>query len=389
MTAGEAAMGKRAWLALAGTVSAFLLFIVAAQQALAFTQFRSGSSITIASGETVNSSLWAGATNLDISGTVNGDVLCGAQTVNISGSVTGDVVCGAQTITISGTVGGSVRLGAQTVNISGNIGRNTTIGAQTINIGSKAQIAGDAAVAANNVNLNGKLGRDLSAAASNLNIAGEVGRDITGKVSYITLASGAKVGGSIDYTSEDKIAIGNGATVGGQVTQHQPKQEHKSFLSLLFFSGAAAIFLAIALIVSALIITALLPQFVHGVSTYGIRRPWWALLIGFLASIIVPVVFILLLITFVGIPLALLLLLSWLLIGLLSGLFASYYLGRLILRNQRNPLLIILAGSVVLVILYFIPFVNILALVLATWLGEGMLLLWLKDHRPSPKYRLD
>ena len=380
-------MTRKVWLALSLVAAAFLLFTVG-PKAKAWTQFKSGNNATVAAGETVDSSLWIGAKNIDIAGTVNGDVICGAQTVNISGTVKGDVICGAQTITLSGSVEGSARLGAQTINLNGSIGRSAIMAAQTINTDSRSQIAGDASLAASDMNLNGVIGRDLSAAGSNVNLSGTVGRDIKSSADKIVLAGGAKVGGSIDYTSKNTISQLGGSQVGGNIDQHFPKAKSHPFFRLIVFGGVFGLVVALILIASALLVTALFPQFVQRVSDQGAKRPWRSLLTGLVASIVVPILLVLLMVTVVGIPVAILLLLSWLLINFSSGLFTSYLVGRRIWNSQHNALAIVLAGSLALMILYFIPIVGIIGLVLATWLGEGMLLLELKAHIPKPKYQV-
>jgi cytoskeletal protein CcmA (bactofilin family) len=380
-------MNRKLWLAVAASVAVLALITMGAK-AQAWTAFRSGSSATVPASETLDSSLWSGARNVDIAGTVNGDVFCGAQTVNISGSVKGDVICAAQTINISGSIEGSIRLAAQTVNLTGTVGRNATIVSQTINTDAKSAISGDASMAASTINLNGSIGRDLAATSSELKITGSLGRDLTTSAKNIVLATGAKIGGGIDYTSKNKINQSSGAQVGGSITQHQPQGENKSNNLLFPFGGKFAFLLVLMFIISALIITALLPQFVHRITNHGILHPWRGLATGLLASIVVPILAILLAITIVGIPVAILLVLSWLVISLSSGIFTAYLIGRRLWGSQRNTLLILLLGSVVLIILFVIPIVGIIALVLASWMGEGMILAELEARIPKPKYQV-
>ena len=380
-------MNKKSWLVL-GAVAAFLLIIFAGAKASAWTEFKGGESATVPAGETVDGTLWAGARTIDIAGTVDGDVFCGAQTVNISGVVKGDVICGAQTINISGTVDGDIRVGAQTVNLTGSVAGNATIGAQTITTDSKATIGGDASFGATDIFHNGKIGRDLAAGSSNLTIIGEVGRDVKAGVNKITLTNGAKVGGSVEYTSNNAINMAEGAEVAGEVVQQTPPEKKITIPQLFVFGGIMALFAAWLLLVTALILTALMPQFVHRVSNQGINRPWWVLLTGFGASIVVPILAVLLLITVIGLPLGILLMLTWLLITLSSGLFTAYFVGRVIWRSQQNVLLRVLLGSLVLLILFMIPYVGFLFMLVVFWIGAGMLLLDLKDRYQKPKYSL-
>jgi hypothetical protein len=380
-------MKKRLWLAL-GVLAAVCLLTAIGPRALAWTQFRSGNAATVAKGEVVDNTVFMGGRNVDIAGTVNGDVICGAQNLNISGTVTGDVICGAQTINISGHVEGNIRIGGQTVNFNGTVDKNATIGAQTINTDSKSMVGGDADFAGSNLNLSGNIGRDLAVAGSNVNLSGEVGRDIKSAVQDMTIAGGAKVGGGIDYTSKNKVNISGGATVAGSVTQHIPKEKTRSYPRMAFFSGIFVLILGAVLLIAALILTALFPQFVHSVSSQAVKRPLRVFLTGFVASIVVPVVAVLLMISVIGIPLAILLILTWILIALTSGLFTAYYIGRSVWRRQHNPLLIVLAGGLLLLILFIIPFLGCVVMLFSFWIGAGMVLLELRNHIPRPKYDL-
>lgn len=380
-------MKKRGWLVL-GLAAAVFLTLAFGAKAQAWTEFRSGDSATVKSNETVDSSFWAAAKNLDIAGTVNGDVFCAGQTVNISGIVKGDLICGAQTINLSGHIEGDVRLGAQTVNLTGMVDRNATIAAETLNADSKSRIGGDLSLAASSASLNGSIGRDLAAGGSSVYLNGSIGRDVKSGGDKLILGSNAKVSGSIDYTGKNKIEMANGAFVSGDIKHHQPQEKHHSALRLLFFSGATAGFVALMLLITALVVTALLPKVLNRVSQQGMERPGMSLLVGFGANIAVPIIIFMLVLTIVGIPLAIILLLMWLLINLSSGIFSAFWLGRRVWKTQHNAFLVTLTGSMILILLYFIPIISIFALVLACWLGEGMLLLELKNRLPKPDYRL-
>ena len=379
-------MLKRFWLPISA-LSVVLLVLVIASRANAWTEFRSGQNATVAAGQTVDSTMFIGGRNIDIAGTVNGDVFCGGQTINISGTIKGDVFCGGQTISISGVVEGSVRLGAQTVNLSGPVGRNATVAAQTVNTDSKNDIKGDASFAGTDLNLNGSIGRDLNVGGNNVNIGGQVARDVKSGANRLSVIGSGHVAGSVEYTSKQNISIASGAKVDGKVTHNQPKEEKQPWLRLAFFSNGFALFVALFLLITALIVTALVPSLVRGVGERGIARPWMALLTGFLASFLVPLAIVLIFVTLVGIPLAIILFLAWLVIALTSGIFTSYFAGRLIWRRSPNALLAVLIGGVVILILMMVPYLGFFVVLLTFWLGTGMILLSLKDKWRKPNIK--
>lgn len=383
----ETKKSRQVWLAVAA-VAVLVLLIIGGSKALALTSFKSGDSATVTKNETVDGSLWSAAKNVDISGTVNGDLFCIGESVYISGTISGDVICAGKTINISGTIGGNLRLAAQTVNFSGSSGRSATMAGETLNIERQGSIGNDASLGATSVNVLGKIGRDLAATGTSLNISGQVGRDISSNAARINLLQGASVAGRIDYTSSNKISMAGGTQVGGQITQRQPKAGKSRPASLLFFGGFAVPIL-IMLLVTAMSVFALFPRLVASVTNQGKKRPWASLAVGILSSMAVPIIIFMLAITVVAIPLAILALLAWLLVNLSSGIFSAFWLGRIIWRHYNNVLLIGLAGSLLLLLLYLIPVVGLITLILAVWFGQGMILLELYSRFRRPDYKLN
>lgn len=382
----EARMSRRLWLALAG-LAALVLFILVGSTAAAWMSFRSGEAATVSQSEIIDSSLWTTAKNIDIAGTVNGDLFCAGETVNISGTIKGDVICAAKSINISGTVEGSLRLAALTVDFSGTSAKSATVAGENINIQKSGSIGIDASLFGTSTNISGKIGRDLAGAGSKLDISGQIGRDISSKSERINLLSGASVAGNIDYTSKRSLIQAEGVQIGGKITQRQPKASNNRPASLLWF-GSFAIPLLLMLLITSMAVFALFPRFVLAVTDQGRRRPFASLGIGILASMVMPIFIFLLAITIIGIPLAILLLLVWLLINLTSGIFSAFWLGRTIWRHYNNVLLVGLAGSLLLLLLYVIPVIGLITLVLAVWFGQGMTLLELYSRYRRPDYKI-
>lgn len=353
--------------------------------------FRTGSTTTVAADETVNSSLWVSGRTIDIAGQVNGDVFCAGQNVTVSGTVRGDLLCASQTIVVSGTVTGDVRSLAQTATVSGAVLHNLSAASQSFSQGSKSNIRGDISVAANDILMNGTVGRDAALAAQTITLGGKIGRNVTSTVADLQLSRGARIDGNLHYTSEKNVQLASGASVGGKTTKSLPVEDQKDGgmpsaagfgFGFFFYALAAGLLISLALVL-------LLPQAIHAVTSQAVRSPGKTLLVGLLAFILVPASVIILMLTIIGIPLALLLIVAWVLVQALAGVVSAYYLGRMVWRGQRNPILIMLAGSILLIVLYFIPIIGFIAMVAAMLLGTGMILLTLARLRPRPDYRLE
>lgn len=344
--------------------------------------FRTGSNITVPQNRTVNSTLYATGRSIDVAGTVQGDVVCAGQNITVSGTVTGDVLCAGQSIHINGTIEGNVRLAGQNVTISGKVNKSASILSQSLTTDSDSSIGQDIGITAQDVVINGNIGRDLAVAANNVIINNSIGRNVQGDLNQLTLQSNAVVQGFIDITSTNNIQRDNGSQVQGKVSRHEPP-ENNNMTNWIGLGWLFTFYLLAAMLILSLVLVLIMPGAFQIAANIALRGLGKTILIGIAATVIAPIVIIALMFTIIGIPLGILLLLAWLLILFLSGPFTAYLLGRLLLRdNAHNAFLVMLLGAIVLLILYLIPFLNILVLLLALWFGVGTILRALPWRRP-------
>jgi len=346
-----------------------------------------GSNVTISKNQTLNTSFYGASHNVDVAGTVNGDVVCAGQTVDISGVVHGDVVCAGQTVDISGKVDGNVRLVAQSVNLSAQIGKNASVVAQTLNIDGNSKIGADLSGAVNMLTLDGAVGRDIAATATTMQVNGQVGRNMSVTVNRLAFGSGARVLGEMSYVSNREAQVDNGAVL-GKVAHSLPgmNRSYRLGRALFGFSIAGFIFTLLTGLFAALAIVLIMPQAVRMVAAEAKKQFSWSILTGFVASIVTPLLVFALLFTVIGVPLALLLLLVWLVLMGLSWIVAAYLLGSLLLSKLKNPIAVMLLGMIVLVILVWIPILGFFVSLIAMWVGIGSILRVLHRHWPKPRY---
>lgn len=302
---------------------------------------------------------------VDVADSVDGDVYAAGQSVTISGDVTGDVIAAAQSITISGRVDGNVRLAGQNVTISGDVARSGTIFASVLVIDGQ-----------------GSVGNDVVATASTIRIAGDVGRDVVASVGDLRIDG--SVGGDVTYSSQNTARISHGA-VSGAVQHVEPQQPNRVEISpwaavIAWFVGLLYAFVALSLITVAAGL--LVPRVLQRVTDQLMPSPWRALLVGFVAALVVPFAVLFLLITIVGAPLALAVLLIWIVLTLATFVVSAHYLGRLVLRGSHHPVLQSFVGGLILILGLQIPLLNILVWLAMVFFGLGAELLELNRHAP-------
>jgi cytoskeletal protein CcmA (bactofilin family) len=374
---------------LLGVLGLFLAPLVLFIGVASAQSFRSGDNTTVAAGEVVDSTLFAAGRTVDIAGEVHGDVFCAGQNITVSGKVSGDVICAGQTVHISGTVEGDVRAAGQTVTVGGEVKGNLSVGSQSFTLESTGKVGRDALIGGGDAVLNGSVGRDLALGSGTATLASSVGRHVKASGDQLTLSDQASVGGDLSYTSKNEASVASSAKVAGKTTHYEPKPEKRSNYGKVFsFSFGLGLYAVLSLLIVALALVLLFPRAFDSVTGLALADPLKAFLWGLAASFVMPVLIIGLMVTVIGIPLGLLGLLSWLLIVMLAGPFFAYFVGRLMWRRQEHAVLIMLAGSLVVLIAYLIPLVGAVVLLAAMWLGTGMLLRALFHRTPKPAYNL-
>lgn len=302
---------------------------------------------------------------VDVSGEVDGDVYASGQSVTISGDVTGDVIAAAQTITITGTVDGDVRLAGQDVTVTGTVARSGTVSAANLTVAEQGSFGEDVVGAASVASIDGEIGRDLIVSVGRLTIDGSVGRNLT-------------------YVSDSDARIADGA-VDGTVDRIESPQSPSVDVSP--WAAATGWFLGLLYALVALSLVSLLagllfPRWLQRVTDHLVPSPWKALLVGFVASIAVPVALLFLLVTIVGAPLAFAGMLVWLVLTLATFVYAAFYLGRLVFRGAQPPVVKALVGGVILIVALQIPWLNIAVWLAMVFLGLGAQLLEFHSQRP-------
>jgi hypothetical protein len=302
---------------------------------------------------------------IDVAGAVDGDVYAAGQTVTISGDVSGDVIAAAQIIIITGTVDGDVRLAGQDVDIRGEISRSGTIFAEDITVSDTGSFGGDLVGGAGTVRMGGDVGRDLHVSVGRLTIDGSVD-------------------GNVTYVSDNDARIAEGAVAGSVERVDPPRSPTVEVSPWAVFAGwlLGLVYAFVAFSLITLLAALLLPRWLDRVTDHLLPSPWRALLVGFLASITVPIALISLLVTIIGAPLALAGGLVWLVLTMASFVYAAHYLGRLIFRGTQHPVVTSLVGGLILIAGLQIPWLNIFVWLAMVFLGVGAQLLEFYRQRP-------
>lgn len=329
---------------------------------------RSGDNLVIPAGETIDDDLVISGGNVRVLGTVNGDLVAAGGNVFVEGRVRNNLIVAGGTVDITGPVGGSVYAGAGTLNSSSTVGRNFVAGAGTFNARGGSRV-----------------GRDLAVGAGTANVAGTIARDVQAGAGTLNIEDGARIGGDLIASTNDPRIAPGAVIVGERTIRAQPadgKDRRGAALLAAFFWR---LFTTLGLLLIGLLTIALFPRATAETTSLLRARPWASMLAGLILLIVVPIAAVIIMVTIIGIPLGVILLMLYFIAVFVAPLFAAIVLGYLIWRKPGGSLyLALLIGVGVYFVLRLIPFLGGLVGLVALLAGLGALVLALQARRGHP-----
>lgn len=242
---------------------------------------------------------------------VAGDLIAAGGSVDVDTDVAGGVVAAGGKVRIGGSVGQSVHAAAGQLSLVGRVARNARLAGGEIEIGPKAQIAGNLGAAAGRIAVRGAVNGHLSAGAGTLLIDAPIGGDVEAVAGTLEIGPNARIAGTLRYRSTEPLERDPAAQVVGEIVRVGPDLAKWSSEAREMRRGAG-LFWTTGLMLLAALLVAVTPRLSASVSESLRGRPGFSLVLGFVALVCAPIAAVLLLVTIIGVPLALLLVFAWL-----------------------------------------------------------------------------
>jgi hypothetical protein len=357
-------------------------------------EVKTSDNIFINQGEEIQGNLYAAGNTISVDGTVKGDLICGAQTLNVNGKIEGDIICGAQTININGEVGGSIRTAGNTININNKVGRGIQALGASINVGKNASVGSDMFLAGASGLIQGKIGGDLHGAGASIIIDGEIAKNVrlrldegTGNKNNsegpLKITDNAKIGGSVTYTSALAGSISNKATIANGAYHNLPKINHAKQMSFVawFWKMLYSVFSALVI---GLVLISLWPKQILSITENMLSKAGSSIGWGTIVLLLSPIVCLLLALTFIGLPLAFLIVIIWVIAIVISKVIVGILIGQIVLEKfwpkQKNSLIwAMIVGIIIVKFIFAIPLIGWMMALIAIFWGLGGLWLYFKN----------
>lgn len=336
---------------------------------------------------TINGDLKAFGANVVVSGEVNGDVMAFGSSINIKGLVFGDVTTAGGMVTINGEITDDLIAAGGNVNLEGEVRDNVILAGGMLNVADQAKIGRDLLIGGGTVTIAGEVKRNVTFGAGQLSILGEVGGNVSGEADEdVEIGSKAEILGNLEYKSSKEANVNEGAQVAGENkwTQIEKDNNQKSFLS----KALGKVYSGLALLVVAVVAVLLFPKKSEEVIDNINSKPGKSFLYGLILLLIAPFVIVIVAVTILGIPLAIILGVFYGILLYVSKIYVGLWAGKRILdylksknKNQLKTLVLpVILGIFVMWILFIIPFVGFIVKIVATIFGMGAITVCLLNY---------
>ena len=356
--------------------------------ALPAKTFAGENSFLLPTGQIIETDFLRAAENVQIDGHITGDAFLAGGMVTINGKIDGDLFIAGGKVNVNGEVGNNVRIFGGDVTLNGPVGRNVLVVAGNSTVTKRATISGSLLAAGGNMELSaGKVGKGFRFFGGRLFLNTEIANEayVVAEQEFL-LGSSASVTGNLKYTGSKEAVLEKGATVAGSILYQKTIQDesyprffgartalsaYRKIKPLTDFFG----FVVMALV--GYILLGLFPKIFEKTAMAMEKRLLASLGWGVIVSVMIPTVAVLLTLTILGIPVAILISFLAVVAYFLAQYFAAFFLGRKILLNysgERRGWALVL-GLFLIYLIGLIPVIGALFKAIAAIFALGALVI--------------
>ncbi len=337
----------------------------------------------------------AGVCAEGVSGKVERSVFAAGQTAENTAEVDGVIILAGYEVTAGG-IGEYAALAANAVNLTGEIEKDAFIAGKSIEI--SGSVSRDIYAVGNNLKIEGVIGRDVYAAGEEIVVNGFVGGDLHLDAQRIEIAGSAVISGKLYHNEDAELIVpGNFKTETETFEGFMPYEiETQTFYITTIDKIRAKAVSFVGIVLVAFVLLWFTPFF-EAVDRRYTGKPFKkyaaAFGIGFGVLAGVPIGAIILMVTGVGLRIALLLLALYAAVIIASPVVLGFVLGGLIwkklFRRRECYYAELPIGLAAAMIIKNLPYVGMLCSIISAAFGVGVFALMLgKGEKAEPTEKL-
>lgn len=322
---------------------------------------------------------------INLTDAVAGDAILVGGRVSVASEVDGDLIAAGGELSLGGAVGDDLYAAGGSVQLDAIVSGNARVAGGEVTVGPATVVAGALSVSGGRVVFEGNTHANLRASGGSVRLDGEVHGDAEVRAEELLIGPGARIGGRLVFHGPVAPEVPEGAVIAGGVEFHERDarrffDDHRPRVHDAV-RGAGSVMWFVGVFVAAALFVLMFPRFARDAAAAIGTKPLQSLGLGIAILLCVPFLGVVLLITIIGIPLALLLVPLYLLVLFLGWATAALFIaqrGLEVLRPARAvtpawQLLALFLGLLALWLLRQLPFAGGLIGFLALVAGIGAL----------------
>ncbi len=284
---------------------------------------------------TITNETWILTDTADMQGVALDDYFVAGSTINLGGRMENDAWAAGQTVSFQGAVADHLRVAGSIVEMDGSVGANLIAVGKSIALGSNSLIKGNAHLLGEDVLVGGRVGGVLHVIATRATLDGAFSGDVHVTAEDIVVMPGTVIKGDLIYTCPKELFVDKKVMLKGELirAQAQPSAWVPPSPSARQVT-AIQIFLYVCAVIVGIVFIAIFPQFTSHSVRHLRQSPWKALLAGFAAFCLIPMVCFFAAFTLVGLSLSVLLALAYIMLIYLAKIIVALVTGGILFRRS-------------------------------------------------------
>jgi hypothetical protein len=289
-------------------------------------------------GETVTrtfgSDYFAAGGMVNLTDPVMGDALLAGAQVSTASEVKGDLMVAGAEVSIGGGIGDDLYVAGGEVQVDAIVAGNARVAGGEVGVGPATVINGSVSLSGGRIRFDGSTRGYLQASGGVVQIDGTVDSDAEVRAEEIEIGPETRIAGKLIVHGPRAPTIPAGAQIVGGVEFHEGEpswhvDEHEVARDVRTVAhGVGSLLWIIGVFVAGTLFTLAFPSYSARAADWIGREPLRSLGLGFVLLICLPVLAVLLVITIVGIPLALILVMLYVPLLFLGWVTSALFVAR-------------------------------------------------------------
>jgi cytoskeletal protein CcmA (bactofilin family) len=245
--------------------------------------------------------------------------------VELDEPVLGNAFVSGGDVEVRAPVGRNLFAAGGEVTLAGPVDGSVHLAGGTIRITPEARVVGNATLAGGSITVDGPVDGDLRAYGERITVNARVNGDLQFAGDQLRIGPDARIGGTVVYRGGGRLVIDPAAQVTGGVRKVTSERDWQRLARGATIAGGITLSFGMMLLGALLVLA--LPRFSREAAAAIRRTPWQSLGAGCAMLVGVPVMLAFLVVTLIGIPLAVLLAFAYGALLVLGWLVAALFLG--------------------------------------------------------------